>query len=48
MAIVVTTEWLRELVPTDLPAREIGERLSDIGLAVEAEDTVGCGQGPAM
>ena len=35
MPIVVTTEWLRELVPNDLPAREIADRLSDVGLATE-------------
>ena len=43
MPIVVTTEWLRELVPTDLPAREIGERLSDVGLAVDVYDEIAAG-----
>jgi phenylalanyl-tRNA synthetase beta chain len=41
--IVVTTEWLRELVPTDLPAREIGERLSDVGLAVDVYEEIAGG-----
>jgi len=41
--IVVTTEWLRELVPTNLPAREIGERLSDVGLAVDVYDEIAAG-----
>jgi len=35
MPLVVTTEWLRELVPTKLSAEEIAERLSDVGLAVD-------------
>ncbi|MHC4251077.1 MAG: phenylalanine--tRNA ligase subunit beta [Planctomycetota bacterium] len=43
MPIVVTTEWLRELVPTDLPAREIGERLSDVGLAVDVYEEIASG-----
>jgi phenylalanyl-tRNA synthetase beta chain len=42
--IVVTTEWLRELVPTDLPAKEIGDRLSDVGLAVDVFDDMGKGE----
>ena len=44
MPIVVTTEWLRELVPTDLPAREIGERLSDVGLAVDVYTEIADGE----
>jgi len=41
--IVVTTEWLRELVPTNLPASEIGERLSDVGLAVDVYEEIAAG-----
>ncbi len=45
MPVVVTTEWLREFVDTDLPAEEIAERLSDVGLAVDAFDEIDGGPG---
>ncbi len=35
MPIVVTTEWLREFVPTKMSAAEIADKLSDVGLAVD-------------
>jgi tRNA-binding EMAP/Myf-like protein len=37
----VSMKWLRELVPVDLPAEELADRLDLTGTAVDAVETVG-------